>query len=267
MKRLTFAFVLFTTLGASSFAHAGNVEQCLSAEENGERFKKQGRLVEARQNFATCARESCPGKVRDLCRKYAGEVDEILPTIVVTARDGENKELAGVKISVDGVDVTPGADGTLAVDPGARTVRVVRNGESRQKLVEVVAGNKRTPVVLIFEAPPPPPKAPPLALAPTPQPVASPRENGGSSGPVWPWIVGGIGVASLATSGVFGLKWMSDSKCSPSCSPDEVDRVRTGAIVTDVFLGVGIVALGIATIGFLTSSSSTERAAPASARR
>lgn len=254
-RRSLTRWLMTASLGAFGFvgfvpAHAGatETETCLAAVEQGEQLKKRGQLVSARQELSLCARDECPAPVRAMCRKYLDEVDSAMPTLEISARDAAANgkgELRDVKISVDGEARSPGPDGTIAVDPGARLVRIERAGAVEETLVKVAVGQKRTPVVVIFgaarrhDALPPPAAAPPA------------RE---SRAKPLPYILGGVGVLALGGAGAFGVKWIADSECRPRCAPDEVDRIRTDAIFADVFAGVGLVSLGIATVLLLTSA-------------
>lgn len=262
MRRLAFCLLLsFVALAAPSRASAAGVEACLAAAERGEPLKKQGRLLAARKELSICARDQCPAAVRNICRKDIGEIDSSMPTLVVSVRDGKGNEVRDAHVYVDGELVTPAPDGVIAVDPGARTVRVEHGGRDKERVVEVLLGGKRTPVVMHLDevAPPPPPMPSP---SPTPRPGDAAAERPRASGPpVLVTVLGGIGVASLVGGGIFGAKWMSDSACSPACSRDEVDRVRTDAIATDVLLGAGVLALGVSAVLWLTGNGSRPESA------
>jgi serine/threonine protein kinase len=71
------------------------------------------------------------------------------------------------------------------------------------------------------------------------------------------FIVGGIGVVALGSFAVFGLGGKSDvstleKECKPNCAQSDVDSARTKLIIADISLGVGVVALGVATYMILT---------------
>jgi hypothetical protein len=83
------------------------------------------------------------------------------------------------------------------------------------------------------------------------------------------WPLGGLGLAGIGTFAYFGLSGKAEENtlrgktgCAPSCTPEETDPVRTKFLIANVSLGVGIVALGAATIiAFLHQSAAP--AAPA----
>jgi hypothetical protein len=85
-------------------------------------------------------------------------------------------------------------------------------------------------------------------------PVAS--EDGKSddtvkkSGSVLPYIVGGLGLASIGGAAVLTYWGRKDNdnlgQCSPSCSPTATDHIKRLYLGADIALGVGVVALGAA---------------------
>jgi hypothetical protein len=80
--------------------------------------------------------------------------------------------------------------------------------------------------------------------------------------------VGVVGLGLFATFGILGTNQKSDLEdtCAPNCSEEDVNSVRAKLIAADVSLGVGVVAIGVATILFLTAPPKTP-APPASAWR
>jgi hypothetical protein len=81
-------------------------------------------------------------------------------------------------------------------------------------------------------------------------------------------LIGGVGLAGFGGFAVFGLTGLSEKRdladtCAPSgsCAAGDVSSARTRLIIADVSLGVGVVAVGIATYLFLR-----DRGAPFSAR-
>ena len=65
-----------------------------------------------------------------------------------------------------------------------------------------------------------------------------------------------MGVLALGSFAIFGLIGKSDvddlESCRGHCAESDVDHARTKLIVADISLGVGIVALGVATYMFFT---------------
>jgi hypothetical protein len=87
------------------------------------------------------------------------------------------------------------------------------------------------------------------------------REGEKPSGnvPTATWVFGGIGILALGSFGTFAVLGAQEkarlrTTCSPACSDSEVSTLRRDYLVADISLGVGIVALGLATIFLLTKS-------------
>jgi len=83
-----------------------------------------------------------------------------------------------------------------------------------------------------------------------------------------PWIVGGIGAASLAAAGVFYLLRNSaaselDRECLGRTCPDTVEstqsRGQTYSLLSGVTLGAGALGVGVATVMLLTRSKTEFR--------
>jgi hypothetical protein len=112
-----------------------------------------------------------------------------------------------------------------------------------------------------------PPDGSTLAQAPsseTPrEPEAVPDERSSDGRSAVPYVLGGVGVVSIAT-GALMISWGKKdnsalSQCSPNCLPSSVDHVRTMYAAGDVAVGVGVVALGVGVWRFMASSASTTK--------
>jgi hypothetical protein len=102
------------------------------------------------------------------------------------------------------------------------------------------------------------------------------QDNGVEKKPsrVVPFVIGGVGVASLAASGVFFLMKNSainelDGACGANrnqCPPDKkntYDKAKLYNTLSGVTLGVGVVGVGVAATLLLTQRSSKEKPAGA----
>jgi hypothetical protein len=87
----------------------------------------------------------------------------------------------------------------------------------------------------------------------TDAPVASDDKSDDTikkSGSILPYIVGGLGLASIGGAAVLTYWGRKDNdnlgQCAPSCSPTATDHIKRLYLGADVALGVGVVALGAA---------------------
>lgn len=268
MRRCTthLAAALFVAALAPADARAGSAEErreCLNAADRAQRLRNGGKLSDARDKLVICARAACPAVVRADCETWLTEVDALLPTVVITARDARGRDRVDVRVFVDDGLVAEKLDGkAIALDPGVHTFRyeiegrepiaeqvVIREGE-RARSIEVVIGGPETEPVDAQDA----------------TPAGEPRAPSSRGGvPVSAVVIGALGLASVGTFAFFHLSAKGDvddlrRTCAPDCPQDEVDAVNRKVIVANVALGAGVVALGVATYLFLTRPA----AAPAS---
>jgi hypothetical protein len=75
-----------------------------------------------------------------------------------------------------------------------------------------------------------------------------------------PWILGGIGVAGLATFGVLQVMARSEYSdvkdgcgATKSCSDDELSPIRTKFVASGIALGVGVIGIGASVTWLLLS--------------
>ena len=232
-----------TLLGFEASARADERESCASAADTAQQSRDEGKYRRAREAMLICARDVCPAPIKRDCLEWLTQLESIAPTIVLAAKEG-TKDLSDVKVYVDGVLVTDKLDGKpLQMDLGKHKFRFDYAGQSKEEDVIVGAGQKNRNILATFDAAPPPVVAPPVA-----------KDQGGSLVPVF--IVGGLGVVALGSFAIFGLSGKGEvddlQACKGHCPQDDVDKARTKLVIADISLGVGIVALGVATYMFIT---------------
>jgi hypothetical protein len=74
-------------------------------------------------------------------------------------------------------------------------------------------------------------------------------------------VLGVAGFVALGSFAVFGITGLNEKSrlrgvCSPHCTDAQVSKLKTDYVVGDVSLGVGLIALGVATFLWLTDTSS-----------
>ena len=262
------------TLAARARADEAAIKSaCLAAADTGQDRRNDGQLRAAREQFLVCAASSCPGVVRKECEKWLSEVDDSLPSIVISAtRDGG--DVFSVKVSLDGAPLVDKLDGkAIVVDPGVHTFRFETEGSSPvERKVLIKEGERNRAVAVSFDEPKATPKVvEPASTTSTMGSAGDVGSTGKSSVRALPWVIGGVGVIALGSFAFFGLggaKQISDlkSSCAPNCNPSDLDAAKRKLVIADVSLGVGIVALGVATYLFITappsSSSSSSSSSP-----
>ncbi|WP_394848283.1 hypothetical protein LZC95_12575 [Pendulispora brunnea] len=217
-------------------------QKCIDDAEAGQTLRDEGKLGAARERFVECANPSCPGAVAKECRAWLADVEARIPTVVISAVDAAGNDLVDVKVSVDGrpwLERLTGAE--TAIDPGPHRFRLEAAGAEPVEEALVVAERQKGRVL----------------RAKFGRPASAAPVEKTPEAPVAAYVVGGVGVAALASFAFFGLKGLSDynhlkDTCDPNCSTSDTDAVKTKFLVADVSLGVGVVALGVATYLFLS---------------
>lgn len=250
------ALVVMAVASGPSVASADAVAACVKASEKGNDARDRGALRAARAHFVTCAADACPKAMRVECARWLDEVDAALPSIVVGAKDAQGADLFDIRVRVDGETIENVQAGRpVVLDPGPHIVHFERGrgGEVELQDVKVIlrTGEHNRAVIGTL--------GPPKTEGPPPPP---PSEAGV---PVATWVFGGIGVLALGSFATFAILGANEKSrltgvCSPGCSDADVSTLRTDYLVADISLGVGIVALGLATYFLLTNKSAPSSA-------
>lgn len=208
---------------------------CVAALDKAQTSRAGRKLLESRASYVTCSHEACPDMIRDDCSKGLREVDEALPTLVLSA-SVDGKDATDAKASLDGQALQGGLDGrAIPVDPGPHTARFQRAGGGSVE-VKVVAreGEKNRLVSGVFAT------------------------GGGGSGsgegsrfPVVPLTFAVGGVLALGAAFLVHLDMTGDAselgqRCAPRCSDAERDALSDQLILRNATLGVGLGALAVA---------------------
>ncbi len=261
-QKISLLFAFFLVLRAAPAFAADVKRECIAASTDGQTSRDAGKLVEARDRFLVCSRDACPGVVRSSCGRWLTEVEQQIPSVVIRAADAANADITDGTATVDGTEVP--LDGKpIPLDPGKHLVVIEASGGVHlEKKVLLVAGEKSRLLELRVEAPAPAPAKLPEKSDASAEPAA---RSGGI--PTGAWVLGGVGVVALGSFGFFGLSAKHElnelnETCSPACQPSQSDTGRREAVLADISLGVGVVALaGAVTWTLLSGSSSSDSGA------
>ena len=269
MRLAALSLVLVAMTAAPRVALAADT--CDEAYTQAQILRRSGKLRSAKQALVFCSQESCVSAIQTDCVKWTEEVDRSLSTVVFDVRLPDGSEVTDVQVYAGDELVAPSLDGRhVSLDPGETVIRFVRGSQSVEKRALIREGEKlRTiHVELPAEGAPssPPPQAPP------PPELSSPGAGSGKPIPTMSWVLGGVGVAGLATFGALaGIGYANESTLrdgcfkTDSCAPSDVQSVRTEYLAGDIALGVGVVSLAVA-VGYWLFSA-PQQAATARARR
>ncbi len=218
-----------------------------------------GQLVAAVGDYELAAADARETDEREVIEQAQRRLDQLrgrIPKVVVER--GNNADTA--TITLDGVTLGDQVIGkAMNVDPGPHVVTARATGyNSFRTTVRVAeAETKSVAVSLTPEAAPAQPRPP----APK-----GPRQVEQSN--TTAYVVGGIGLASLAGAGVmFGLRQRAvnelNRKCTSdgSCPPNFEDTANRGKLYTllgNIGLGVGALGVGLGAIFLLSSDGDSE---------
>jgi hypothetical protein len=226
---------------------AEEVVACVRAAEDAQSQRSAHRLRAAFKRLLVCAQSNCPTVVRNDCVFWLAEVEKLLPSVIIEARDKDGAELTDVSVTLDGEPLVSRLDGlSVPVDPGLRTFRFEHVGSTpiEQKFL-IREGQKGRPISVVFD---------PRPLE-KPKPPVAPRRR--FRVPVGTVVFGGAGLVALGSFAYFGIVGRNEASelgdgCGrdKSCTESQVSPVRTKLLVADISLGVAIVSLGAATYTF-----------------
>jgi hypothetical protein len=246
----------------SSFA--SDKAACLDASSKAQTFRDAHKLVEAREQLRICAAGGCPTAVRTDCIAWLAEVEQGLPTVVVSATDGAGHDRFDVTVTVDGQAPAITLQGqALPMNPGPHALHLEAPGAALDQQILVKEGVKNQGVAVIL----PRKKEDAASGAPAVTPaasVASPLEpargESGESAPTddrpssgWRtagWAVAGVGVVGVAVGAVFGFKAISDKNgahcdAANACDAGPLSDANSAASIATV----GVVAGGALLLG------------------
>lgn len=219
---------------------------CVSALDDAQSQRSARKLKDARASFVACSSDACPGVVREDCAKSLLDLDQTIPSVVLSATvDGQ--DAVDARVLVDGNVVDGALEGkSLVVDPGAHVARFERAGSAPVEVKFVAReGEKNRNITAAFVLP--------RSMMKTPALVKDENSRGL---PVLPMLLGGAGLAAIG-GGVF-MRMSADSdanalhaRCAPNCDSSERDALSERLVISNVALGVGAVALTASAITWL----------------
>lgn len=216
---------------------------CIAAHDKAQASRAGRRLIDARASYVTCAHDACPDMIRGECSKGLREVDEAIPTFVLSA-SVDGKDVTDANVILDGERLTNALDGrAFPVDPGPHVARFERKGNGPVE-VKVVAreGEKNRLVTGTFILPH----------------TASnkPIKGEGSQFPYVPVAFAVTGALALGAAAYMHID-MTDranelgNSCAPRCAQSDRDALSDRLVLRNVSLVVGIGALAVAAVTYV----------------
>lgn len=203
--------------------------------------------IEYQEALTLAKRSNRPDRIQLASGRLAA-LEKVVPHITIEVDVA--KAPKGLVVTRDGAEVADAAWGVaVAVDPGEYELTASAPGfEPWKSRVRIELGDAKqitipalVRIVSATEAA--------AASVPAPRPESSSRKT-------WGWVVGGVGIASLAAGGYFGLRARSKEsesagKCDGlECSPEGLELNRQAirsANAANALIPIGLIGAGIGT--------------------
>ncbi|GAC1542303.1 MAG: hypothetical protein NVS3B10_06750 [Polyangiales bacterium] len=247
---------LLLALASVLVARSASAEStCITAYEQTQTLRKDGKPLASRAQAAICSRESCPALLTKDCTKWLAELDAIIPTVVFDPRTS-GAFRSDVRVKIDGATLDDkNAGRPVPLEPGSHTFVFEADGAAPVEQTLVLKEGEKNKKVSVT-----------LASASSPSADAKTSER---PVPIGVWIFGGATIVALATSAALaidGLGKKSDlDRCKPHCAGSDVDAMSASFTLADVALGAGLMAGAAGVYLFLTRPRADPSAAPAAA--
>lgn len=231
-------------------------------------YERTGRVASAWTAYSVAGDAAAAENQTERVRLARAKVDELRPhvpelTIEVGA---EAQTVVALEIKRNGVLVGNAQWGLpVPVDPGAHVITAAGAGKKPWTMtIRLEAGEKGALEVPGLADEPIAPMTP--LFTPAAPPGADVPQAAGEP-PLWPWIVGGVGVALAGAATVFAI-----DGATTTCTEDETgkcngdvytqpkidelnERRQRDVVLTAALGGTAVVALAVAVVGFATGGS------------
>jgi len=244
---VTIGVALPLSAHAADKTDKGAREKCRASYEEAQELRARASLVEARAELAACI-STCPASLRSDCETWLREIDRTMPRVTFRFVDERGTPISAT-LQIDG---EPIRESEKELNPGKHSFRAEAPDHEPVEMHETIAaGETRSLVFTLKQHLTTSPTSPPLSPAIAPQPPKP---------PIAAYVLGGIGVAALATSGVLAVKGHVDksdltSSCAPNCNSSDVDSIRTTWWVAAGVGAGGAIFTGVAAYLFLNHRS------------
>jgi hypothetical protein len=237
--------------------------------------ERQGRIASAWTEFKealSVARRDGRQERIDAASEHIAALEPQLPFLTIAVASPAQ----GQELRLDGAVVGEAAWGApLSLDPGTHVLSAKAPGRKPWSLsVTLVRAEKRSVAVPALQAEDatspsePPAPADPVSAAPSQR--ASDSKPLGRKSNIAGLVVGGVGVAAIGVGGYFGIRALSKrSQSTKLCSTDTTcsaqgvtynEQAYDAAWVSNIGIGVGLVAVGVGAYWLLASPKRAEGA-------
>jgi len=269
--------------------HPRDEEACLNVLKDAKAKEQGGELQAARVLLRQCAHTPCSAFVRQQCANRNTKLELDTPTVVLLVTDAAGGSRTDVQVKVDGEPFASTLDGrALAIDPGMHDFSFIADGHvfatqrilivqgQRNRFITANIGKPGSRGAVAADESAVPASEEQVARLPVARPrvkmeasadkkPAAEAEAAAESTPaestseeaaapkhhrILPWVLTGVGVASLGAAAVLTTWGRKDnnnlSACSPNCADATLSHIKTVYKGADIAIGVGVAALAAA---------------------
>ena len=230
-------------------------------------YEKQGKFASAWSTFkealVVAQRDGRAERV-DYAKKHLAIVEPKLSKITIEVASEADEP--GLTVTLDGAPLGAAAWGVgMPVDPGTHEVTAsAPNKTPFQQSVEITSGSSKLQIPKLADA-----KTATTAVAvdtDTEKKPVTDEANAGNGRRTAGFVVGGVGIVALGVGGYFGLrafsKWSDrEDNCVGGCNDVAKaagDDAKSAAMISNIGIGLGLVAVGVGTYLVLSAKPSTE---------
>jgi len=143
---------------------------CADAFEASQTHRRDGRLKASRKAALTCSQEACSKAIRDECSRWLPELDAMIPSMIVAAKDAHGSDVGSARLFVDDDLVADRLDGKpIELDPGKYELRIEpAEGTPATQSIILTQGQRGRVVEFRTDVPPSPSSTTHGAASPLP---------------------------------------------------------------------------------------------------
>jgi len=237
----------------SAPAAQSTVAACAQSYSAGQEERLRGNRLEAIEHFELCSASSCPDVVVRDCSRWLREVRAELASVRFVIRDPAGHRLDSAEVTMNDEALTLRSDGSALVPPGEHRFRFEAPGHHPTTIEHKLGVGERGVEMNVVLMPLRQRRQSPEPAQRERAPARAATEDGGSAGgvPVASIVAGSVGAIALGVGIGFGVSARSnyyklERECAPNCSPAAAENVSRKAMIADVALATGVIAVGAA---------------------
>lgn len=240
---LVVAGVVSLALGTTSAEADVTRQQCVDGYQKAQILRRETKLLQAREALLVCSQKLCPKATINDCTPWLEQVEREIPSISVAVRDATGSDVVAT-VFLDQKPESPSKAGQpMELDPGSHHLRAETNNGLRAELDIVArAGEKNRLVTLVVTAPE-------KAVVP-PTDVTAGRPPTHARSLALPLVTSAVFAGAMVGAVVLGLSAKNQAddlraSCGPVCPDSSLDPVNRNLLLSDISLGLGVVALAV----------------------